>query len=156
LVACGSNSVVHRADAGQSGAGDAGLAADAEEDFVGCPEITTPFAPGLQAMGKRFAVKLLEAMPAEPERHVNDWTVEVSALDGSPAPDAQIDRGETFMPLHGHTGGVVPKTMALSLPGQFQVDRLNFIMRGPWEVRLWLSSASLGDDYAVFQVCVAK
>jgi hypothetical protein len=167
LVACGDTAAVHSTTAAHAavdaehsnagnGAANATGVADAGDDFKGCPGEIPSFEPGLQALGKHFAVKLLAAMPAEPERHLNDWTVELSSLDGSAAPDAIIDHGETFMPIHGHNGGVVPKMTALSEPGQFQVDRLNFIMRGPWEVRLWLSSASLGDDYAVFQICVAK
>lgn len=50
------------------------------------------------------------------------------------------------MPIHGHDGRVQPKMTALAEPGQFQVDRLNFIMRGPWEVRLWLRSSALESE----------
>jgi hypothetical protein len=60
------------------------------------------------------------------------------------------------MPLHGHDGRVEPGVKALATAGQFQVDRLNFSMRGPWEVRLWLDSASVAEDRLVFQVCVTK
>jgi hypothetical protein len=160
LVACDSNSGVPSTTAKHSSAGnngaDASDVADAADDFRGCPGEIPSFEPGLEATGEHLAAKLIAAMPAEPERHLNDWTVELSSLDESSATDAEIARGETFMPTHGHNGGVVPQITALSESGQFQVDRLNFIMRGPWEVRLWLSSASLGDDYVVFHVCVAK
>jgi hypothetical protein len=134
---------------------DAGAHAGVEDDFQGCPEDIPRFAPGLQAAGDHVTVKLITAMPDEPERHINNWKVELGALDGTPARDAEILRAEPFMPIHGHDGRVVPHMTALAEPGQFQVDRLNFIMRGPWEVRFWLSS-SLGEDFAVFHVCVAK
>jgi hypothetical protein len=137
-------------------ADDAGVLTDAEDDFKGCPEGFASLAPGLQTTGEHLAVKVLAAVPAEPERYLNNWTVELGTLDGSPAPDAEIVRAETFMPVHGHDGRVQPQMTALSEPGQFQVDRLNFTMRGPWEVRLWLRSAELEDDHVVFDVCVAK
>jgi len=138
------------------GADDAGVLTDAEDDFRGCPEGIPNRAPGLQTMGEHLTVKVVAAVPAEPERYLNNWTVELGALDESPAPDAEIVRAETFMPIHGHDGRVQPQMTALSEPGQFRVDRLNFTMRGPWEVRLWLRSDALEDDYVVFDVCVAK
>lgn len=156
LAACDGNADDPSIDAGQRGALDAGGPADAEDDFQGCPAGIPSFEPGLQAMGEHLAVKLIAATPAEPERYLNSWTVELGSLDGSPAPDAEIVRGETFMPVHGHDGRVQPQMTALAAPGQFQVDRLNFSMRGPWQVRFWLRSGSLEDDYVVFDVCVAK
>jgi hypothetical protein len=60
------------------------------------------------------------------------------------------------MPVHGHDGRVQPKLTALEAPGQFEVDRLNFTMRGPWEVRFWLRAESGAEDLVVFDVCVAK
>jgi hypothetical protein len=95
-------------------------------------------------------------MPSEPERYLNSWSIAVDSLTGSPAVDAEIERGQTFMPVHGHDGRVVPEISPTGEPGQFRVERLNFSMRGPWEVRFWLRSPSLGEDYAVFHVCVAK
>lgn len=143
-------------DDGVLTAEDAGALADDEDDFKGCPEGIPSFAPGLQTMGEHLAVKVIAAVPEEPERYLNEWTVELDAPDGTPAPDAEIERAETFMPVHGHDGRVQPQMTALSEPGQFRVDRLNFTMRGPWQVRLWLRSDALEDDYVVFDVCVAK
>jgi hypothetical protein len=127
-----------------------------DDDFKGCPEGIPVFEPGLEASGEHFTLKLIAAVPSEPERYRNDWTVEVRAVDGAPAPDAEITRGQTFMPVHGHDGRVKPKMKALSEPGQFEVDGLNFTMRGPWEVRLWLRSPSVDEELEVFHVCVAK
>jgi hypothetical protein len=150
LVACaGASNDASTAD-------DGGAFADADDDFQGCPEGFPSFAPGLQATGEQLAASVLAAIPEAPERYLNAWTVELSARDGAPALDAAIDRAETFMPVHGHDGRVQPRMTALSEPGQFRLERLNFSMRGPWEVRLWTHSDALGDDYVVFDVCVAK
>ncbi|HET8937953.1 MAG TPA: hypothetical protein VFN67_31130 [Polyangiales bacterium] len=127
-----------------------------DDDFKGCPELTARFEPGLQADGDHFAMKLVSAIPSDPERYLNSWTVEVESLDGSSAADTLIERSQTFMPVHGHDGRVVPEIGATAEVGEFHVERLNFSMRGPWEVRFWLRSPTLGDDYVVFHVCVAK
>jgi len=142
----------HAGDAAASGAHDA----DMDDDFQGCPDRFNSQAPGLEVEGQHLAAKVITAMPPEPERYINEWTVELSSLDGSPARGAKIIRGQTFMPVHGHDGGVQPRLTALSEAEQFEVDGLNFTMRGPWEVRLWLRSEASEDDYVVFEVCVAK
>jgi hypothetical protein len=120
-----------------------------EDDFKGCPPELPVFAPGLQALGAEHTLTLVSAEPAEPERYENDWVVELSP-EG-----AELVRGQTFMPVHGHDGRVEPELMPLSQPGQFAIERLNFTMRGPWEVRLWTRTDAT-EDYVVFQVCVAK
>jgi YtkA-like len=110
----------------------------------------------LRSAGEQLAVSVVAAMPEEPERYINQWTVELERLDGASDPDAAIVRGETFMPIHGHDGRVQPNISALSDPGRFEIDRLNFTMRGPWEVHLWLRSGTGDDDYVVIDVCVAR
>jgi len=127
------------------------------DDFKGCPDDIPRFEPGLQADGARYAMRLIDAMPAQPERYSNRWTVELLHGDGTVATDAQLVRGETFMPVHGHDGRVTPEITALSEPGRFQADPVNFTMRGVWETRFWLrDDAAEADDYVVFHVCVAK
>lgn len=124
---------------------------EADDDFKGCPEDIPPFGPGLFASSDHFAATLRSAMPVEPERYSrNRWEVELSASD------ATITHGQTFMPIHGHDGRVEPQITALSEPGGFLVDRLNFTMRGPWEVRLWLSAPGVNEELAVFHICVSK
>lgn len=139
-------------DASHPGQGQVG-----DDDFKGCPEGIPDF-DGLSAVGeeKVFAVRVTEAMPAEPERYINNWTVEITTADGEPVDDVQIDRARTFMPIHGHDGNVQSVITPLDEPGEFDVEKLNFTMRGPWEVQLWLYSESLGEDYVVLDVCVAK
>lgn len=130
--------------------------ATTEDDFKGCPADIPAFAPGLLARGQKLRLELLAAQPAEPERYANDWDVELSTLEGAPAADASIVRGQTFMPVHGHDGRVEPEITALPAPGHAHVARLTFTMRGPWEVRFWLRDALAQDDYAVFKVCVSQ
>ncbi|HTU56823.1 MAG TPA: hypothetical protein VMF89_00290 [Polyangiales bacterium] len=129
---------------------DAQAQEELEDDFKGCPADVPVFSPGLQVEDAERKITLISAQPTEPERYENDWVVEVIP------PEAVIVRGQTFMPIHGHDGRVEPIVKPMSTPGQFAIERLNFTMRGPWEVRLWLSSAAATEERLVFQVCVAK
>ncbi|MDD9941227.1 MAG: hypothetical protein OXU20_09330 [Myxococcales bacterium] len=161
LVACGGQASAPTSGADDDMRASTGLSSDggahfnAHDDFQGCPEETPEFGPGLRAEGNHFGISVVAATPTEPERYINHWTVEVYALDASHLAEVEIVRGETFMPIHGHDGRVQPQMTALKELGRFEVDRLNFTMRGPWEVRFWLGSASL-EDYVVFEVCVAR
>jgi hypothetical protein len=67
-----------------------------------------------------------------------------------------LTKARAFMPVHGHDGIVPPTLERLAEPGRVRVRGLNFNMRGPWEVQLTLSSASAGDDYVVFHICVQE
>lgn len=127
-----------------------------DDDFKGCPPEVSRFAPGLHATGKQYALKLLTAMPQAPERYSNEWNVELDFLDGTAATDAHIVRSQTFMPVHGHDGRVVPVVTALASPAQFRVDRITFTMRGPWEARFWISGDKAEEDNVVLRVCVEK
>jgi len=131
-------------------AGDAGEQAQLDDDFKGCPAGLPEFMPGLEVDNARHKITLVAAQPTEPERYENDWVVELSP------PEAVLLRGQTFMPIHGHDGRVEPAVEPLSSPGQFALERLNFTMRGPWEVRLWVSSAGATEQLLVLNVCVAK
>lgn len=127
-----------------------------DDDFEGCAEDIPGFEPGLRAVGDHLEAKLLTATPAQPERYLNEWTMALRMPDGSAASGAEITRAQTFMPIHGHDGRVQPEPVALAEPGHIELDRLNFTMRGPWEVRLWVQLESGEEDYLVFHVCVTR
>jgi hypothetical protein len=147
LLLLGSGAVACGDAADQS---DAQSQVELDDDFKGCPPELPVFGPGLEVEGAPHKIELISAQPAEPERYENDWVVELSP------PEAVLVRGQTFMPIHGHDGRVEPMVKPLSTPGQFVVERLNFTMRGPWEVRLWVSSAGATEQLLVFNVCVTK
>jgi hypothetical protein len=163
VAACGGSEGT-QTDQASSHAGHAGQGSSAElaDDFKGCPASVPAFAPGLRAEGKHFAVTLVSSKPEVPERYTNSWTVSLSTLDGQgeqagqPAQGLAITRAQTFMPVHGHDGRVVPVLTPQPTAGEVLIDKLNFSMRGPWQVRLWLRSDSVEEDYVVFLVCVAK
>lgn len=156
LAACGGGSASNAGSHATQHGALAGHGGPLDDDFKGCPEGIPMFKPGLEAVGSSYALHLVEAMPGAPERYSNRWTLDVVTLDGAPAAGVQLARGETFMPIHGHDGRVPPKIDALSEPGRFAADPINFTMRGPWEVRFWLRADTAAEDYIVFHVCVAQ
>jgi hypothetical protein len=119
-------------------------------------------------MGANMEIKarLIDAQHVPPQRFSNDWTIELMKADGTPLDDAEIVKACAFMPVHGH--GLPPKDVKDLGQGRFLLDRLNFSMRGPWEVQLSVNSPSVpeataratscdteqGTDYLAFNICV--
>jgi hypothetical protein len=138
--------------------GDAGVWTVENDGFVGCPESIPPFALGMHQSGDqgRLVATLVDASRVPPLRYLNDWTLDFARADATPAGDVVLTKARAFMPVHGHDGIVPPTLERLAEPGRVRVRGLNFNMRGPWEVQLTLSSASAGDDYVVFHICVQE
>ena len=126
--------------------------------FVPCPDDLDAFSIGMEATGEDGAVmaRLLDASPAPPEKFTNDWTLEFVDAEGGAIEDLEITMARPWMPAHQHDGTFAPVIEGLDDPGTFQVDDLNLWMRGHWEVQIDVSSASAGDDYIVFDVCIEE
>jgi len=156
LVACDDSEgpQTHDAHAGHSDAGGVPL----DDEFRGCPESAPPFTLGMQASGNQGHLRatLVAASNVPPLRYLNDWTVDVQSASGAPLTDVQLTNARPFMPVHGHDGIVKPTVQRLAEPGRFSVRGFNLNMRGPWEIQLTAGSASAGDDYIVFHICVAE
>lgn len=140
------------------GFGDAGALPGVDDEFVGCPESIPPFALGMRQSGDqgRLGAALVDASRVPPLRYLNDWTLGFTRADGTPLGDVILTKARAFMPVHGHDGIVPPTIEPQPEPGRVRVRGLNFNMRGPWEVQLSLRSASAGDDYVVFHICVQE
>lgn len=159
LLACGDSSHEPPTDGEDTDAGSDSGDSDQEEDdgFKGCPDDTPPFALGMQAEGMlgHITGTLISASNVPPLRYLNDWTVEFVDGAGEPIEDVSIRMVRPWMTVHGHDGNIQPKVRK-EQPGRFAVDSLNLNMRGPWEIQFQLRSASTGDDYVVFDICVEE
>jgi hypothetical protein len=146
VLGCGSSSPDQNPPANDAGADAAAYGACA----------VSALALPLTQSGKsgRLAATLVAAEPNPPAKHDNTWTVRVQDTSGAPLDDAQIASAETYMPVHDHAGVPAP-TAEETEPATFSVE-VPFMMRGPWEVRLDLSSQRAGSDRVVFDVCVAE
>lgn len=148
---------------GAFGCGDGGHThahmhpADAAAAFAACPESIPELAPGLAVTGRdaRIRAELLDASRMPARKYGNDWTLALTEPGGEPLDDVEITRLEAFMPVHGHYGRPDTEVEMLDDSGQVRTT-IHFTMRGPWEVQLEASSASAGDDYLVFDVCVEE
>jgi hypothetical protein len=138
---------------------DAGQDTADEEDaeFEGCPDSTPEFALGMQAEGMlgHITGKLISASNVPPLRYLNDWEVAFVDADGAPIEDVSIRSVRPFMPVHGHDGNVKP-VVHPKQAGRFSITGFNLNMRGPWEIQFQLLSATAGDDYVVFQICIRE
>lgn len=148
LVACSSGEKKVSADT-------ALLVADAA-DYEGCPDLPG-FVVGSSARGKddRIDATLLDASPSPPRRYRNVWTLKVTDARDHLLNDAEVTAIRTYMPLHGHAGTPAANAEMTAVAGEIRAD-LNFTMRGYWEVQINVSSASAGDDYIMFPVCIAQ
>lgn len=129
-----------------------------DETMSGACADAPEFSLDMEAVGKDGAVKavLISASPAPPVRKTNDWVVEFRDTNDEPLTDVDVKMVQPFMPEHGHDGTFAPTIMPLDEPGQFEIDDINLWMPGMWEVRFSVESASLGEDYIVFETCIPE
>jgi hypothetical protein len=96
-----------------------------------------------EALGIR--AHLVEASAKPPANGYNDWTVEITDLDGNALPDASLVWTCAFMPAHGH--GSNPKSVTKLGDGRFQLLRQNMAMAGGWLIELWVDPTGEADNY---------
>lgn len=160
---------------GQAGEREEAGAADAQMS-ARCPADTPEFVAtpegGLLARGKNetVQVRVIAAMPATPERFMNDWTVRFMDPTGSAIAGVAISDVCVYMPVHGH-GGAPREVAKTGEPGTVALNGLNLFMRGPWEIQLAVSASPTepsarevtscdrearrpGSDLVRFRVCV--
>ena len=131
----------------------------AEAEFEGCPDTIPHFSLGMSTPSGDGSVKavLLAASHVPPARYLNDWTVELTDAGEKPISDAMLQRARAFMPVHGHYGLPDPRLKRHEdEPAVFDIDALNLFMRGPWQIKLDVSSPEGGDVELVFEVCVEE
>ncbi len=116
------------------------------------PAPTTPTADEFalpltkQSLDEGMSATLVEADPAPPARGNNTWVIELADADGNPVEGLAL-KARPFMPQHRH--GTSPTTVsATNVPGEYEIDRINFIMGGVWEIRLYADA--LAADREVF------
>ncbi|MDD9942162.1 MAG: FixH family protein [Myxococcales bacterium] len=103
-------------------------------------------------MADSLHMRVLDAVPARPEKFENDWLIEVGDDDG-PIEAAEITV-EPYMPTHGHDGTFAPEVSPMDEAGQYAIDRINLWMAGPWEVRFMIRIGDTEVDRIVYDVCI--
>lgn len=112
----------------------------------GNPADADTYVAGLERQGEDGAltVRLMDALPAPPERGDNDWVLAVYAAD-VPMDGCDIDV-QPRMPAHGHGTPVEAAVDPMAdAPGHYSVAPVNMFMPGLWEVTLGLTCGETVD-----------
>jgi hypothetical protein len=75
----------------------------------------------------------------------NDWTIEITDLDGNALPDASLIWACAFMPVHSH--GSNPRTVNKLGEGRFELIKQNMAMEGGWEIQVWVDPTGDTETY---------
>jgi hypothetical protein len=134
---------------------DTAEAGDDEPDPLTCEDDdrADAFTVDLAKTGERHTVTIVDAMPAEPVRGDNTWTIQLVDGDGNPQEGALVGP-RPWMPDHGH-GTPVEATVTELGEGEYEIKSLNLFMAGLWEVTFELSASEEDEpDTVMFSVCI--
>jgi hypothetical protein len=110
------------------------------------------FTIGLSKSGMQLDLEIAEAVPADPIRGDNTWTVMITDAQGSPAEGLTID-AKPWMPDHGHGSSVEEQVTEMG-GGRYMLDPLNLFMAGFWQVTIEITDADGTTDEVMIGVCV--
>jgi hypothetical protein len=125
------------------------------DDEVPCDANYPSFTPGMSVKAGAFTVKVQAITPAPPRQKTrNDWTVQVLDASDQPVSGLTLVNPASFMPVHNHGGRTPPVASAGTEPGTYKLERIDFIMRGPWQVLFDLQQNGAAVGKATVQICV--
>ena len=110
---------------------------------IGC------FSPEWAVTGERYILSLLEAVPARPERGVNQWRVSLSKTVSNELIDQCQIMLTPYMPDHGHGSPLTPLVTPLS-DGIYLIEEIAFTMPGLWEMRFDVSCDQEGQEPLIY------
>jgi hypothetical protein len=105
------------------------------------------YAAGMTRAGvdARLSLTLLDAVPAPPQRELNDWRVRVEDPSGVAVSGCTLGVG-LFMPVHGHSSTTEPVITPAEAAGEYRIDDMNFFMPGLWEITFDLTCGAVTDQ----------
>ncbi len=105
------------------------------------------YVAGLEKTGRNGGVftRLVDAVPAPPERGDNRWVLEVVDRDGGPRSDCALTV-DPRMPVHQHGTPVVARVTPEGAPGRYVLEPVNLFMPGLWEVTIDLDCGGVVDE----------
>jgi hypothetical protein len=131
---------------------------DTPFEAVECPSDLRDMTIGMEAIGAMSLIKgkLTDADKIPIGWYHNDWAVSFTGPDGEALDGLAIDRAYTFMPDHGHEGGVDAVVEELG-DDEFSFEGLNVTMGGLWEFTFEVNAENAEgqaiSDTVVFEVC---
>ena len=95
------------------------------------------FEIGWEGESSTAKLTVLSANPEEPVRGLNSWRVMLNDLEGNALTGCEISL-TPYMPDHGHGVATTP-VITEGEAGQYQIDQIELIMPGLWEMRFEIS-----------------
>jgi len=123
-----------------------------EEEEVNCAEDTRheEFVAGMTKAGSVWSFRLMDSLPAPPDKGDNAWTIQIdSGTGGVDDLDVTVT---PFMPDHGH-GTPIESVISDEGGGAYRADPVNMGMRGVWEITVEAENDTESDS-AMFVFCV--
>jgi hypothetical protein len=108
------------------------------------------YVAGMSKDGDVFTFRLMDSVPAPPDKDDNAWTIRVED-GGEGVPGLAVDVSLN-MPDHGH-GTPVPVEITDEGDGVYVADPLNMWMPGLWDVKITADDGAADDD-VTFRFCV--
>lgn len=108
------------------------------------------FVAGMSKDGDVFTFRLMDSVPAPPDKDDNIWTIRVED-GGEGVPGLAVDVSLN-MPDHGH-GTPVGVEITDEGDGVYTADPLNMWMPGLWDVKISADDGA-ADDSVTFRFCV--
>lgn len=138
---------------------DAGVGGDASDvdptADVPCDSTYPAYHDGMTQKAGDLTVKLLSVNPNPPRQQTpNNWALQVVNADGTPATGFTVSLPDSYMPVHNHHGRQPPKVAMDADSGTFQLNTIDFFMRGPWRVTFSVTPTGGKEIVTTFQVCV--
>jgi hypothetical protein len=137
---------------------DAASAADADDhtdEDVPCDATYPSFTAGMSVKAGDLTVKLLSIDPEPPRQKTdNDWVLQVVDASGAVVDGITFANGKSYMPVHRHGGRTPPTSAAGTAAGTIQLNDIDFIMRGPWQVLFDVQRNGAQVGLATIQICV--
>lgn len=108
------------------------------------------YVAGMSKEGDAFSFRLMDSVPAPPDKDDNVWTIRIED-GGEGVPDLAVDVSLN-MPDHGH-GTPVEVVITDEGDGVYVADPVNMWMPGLWDVKITADDGVTSDD-ATFRFCV--
>ena len=94
------------------------------------------FMLGWEGESTSAKLTVVDADPEDPARGMNSWLISLSDSAGAPLTECDVSL-TPYMPEHAHGVATAP-VISEGEPGQYQVEQIEFIMPGLWEMRVEL------------------
>ena len=130
-----------------------------EGEVIACDGSEDAYTAERTGQAGNLAVSLVEARP---DPHIgsdearNYLRVQVTDGDGAAMSDVEFTTVEPWTLSHdGHGTPLEPVVTPVGMDGLYEIDDLNYLHAGKWELRLSLAAGGVTDD-VTFELCIAE